>query len=418
MILTLVVAAFLAAAPAASAELAPPDTLSLAWLERQVEARNPGLAASRAAAGQAAARARTSGALEDPGVRMMAAPQSFGSGPPDAGYRVEVTQWFTPFGQRGLERRAAAADAGAASQDAAGARLDLLRATREAFFDYYLVSRSLENNAEQSALMDQFRRVALSRYSAGTGEQQDPLTAELEIAELEHHERQLESERRVITGRINALLHRDPAASLPPAPRVLEIPAAADTARDSIATRGGWPGVAAADARVAAAESRLALAGRQRLPRLELGWSYDRAMAEPQWRSMGIVALNLPLWFGRLADAEDEARFGVSRAEAERAAAADEAARRVQQSTAELEESGHEVEVIEREMVPTSARALAAARASFESGRGSFLALLDIARRAAGTRLELEAARVRRARAWAAAQQAVVADRSEAEVRP
>jgi len=420
MTTTLVLAAFLAAAPAAPSTTVPPDTLTLAWLEQQVIARNPGLAAMRAAAAEASARSRATGALEDPNVQLMGAPSSFGSGPPDAGYRVQITQGFSPFGQRGLQKQAAGAEAHAAAQDAEGARLDLLRETREAFFDYYLLARSLENNDEQSELMGQFRRVALAKYSAGTGEQQDPLTADLELSELEHRGIRLETEQRVLTGRLNALLHLPGSSPLPPAPRRLEAPVAADTSSDSIAARGGWPQLAAADARVAAAESRVSLAGRERLPRFAFGWQYDRAMDVPEWRSMGIVAFNLPLWLGRLNAAEDESRAALVRVQAERASAADQAARHVDESSAEFEEASHEVEVIERGMVPTSQRALAAARSSYESGRGTFLSLLDVARRADDTRLELEMARVRRARAWAELQHAVAADRtpSNPEVRP
>jgi outer membrane protein TolC len=410
MTITLVLAAFLAASPATVSSAAP-DTMSLAWLEQQVLARNPGYAAMRAAAAQAGAQSRVTGALEDPNVVLMGAPASFGSGPPDAGYRVQITQRLAPFGQRGLQKRAAGADAGAAGEDAEGARLDLLRQTREAFFDYYLLARSVENTDEQSELMNQFRRVALAKYSAGTGEQQDPLSADLELAELEHRSIRLETEQRELRARLNTLLHLPVSAPLPPAPRELPAPAAADTSSDSIATRGGWPGVAAADARVAAAESRVSLAGRERLPRFEIGWYYDRAMDVPEWRSMGMVGFNVPIGLGRLGAAEDESRAGLARAQAERASAADEAARHVADSSAELEEAEHEVEVIERSMVPTSQRALTAARASYESGRGTFLALLDVARRSAGTRLELEMARVRRARAWAEVQHATAADR-------
>jgi outer membrane protein TolC len=414
----LTVAPMAAVAAPAAAPLSLPDTLSLDWLEREALARNPSLAAMRAAAASARARARIAGSIEQPMVEGMVAPQSWSDGG-DGAWRVEATQSFAPFGQRGLDARAGRAEADAAAGDAETARLDLLREVREAFFALYRMARAIETNAEQSELMRQSRRVALTRYSAGTAGEQDVLDADAELAMLTHQEASLRREHRTLDARLNSLLHLPPADTLSPPPRMLVLPMAPMRMGGGGPLSGEAPIAAtperrAAEARVAAQQARLSLARRRRLPEVKLGAAWDRFMAEPNWRGQVIAGLELPLWPGRIGAGEDEARADLARAQAERDARNDEVALRIETARAEYEESHHEVEVMETQVIPTSERALTAARAAFESGRGGFLAVIMAARRRGDAKLELEAARVRVADGWAALRRALATDAIDA----
>src|SRR5713101_1016306 len=80
VLLGLASAGFARAADAASPDSLPSDsTLSLAWVEGTALARNPSLSAMREAWREAGARAEQAGALEDPMLDGMLAPQSLGS---------------------------------------------------------------------------------------------------------------------------------------------------------------------------------------------------------------------------------------------------------------------------------------------------------------------------------------------------
>lgn len=393
----------------------PTDSLDLAALEREALLRNPSLAAMRATAAAARARARVAGALDDPMVSLAAAPRSYttastspaGALTPAAdefpAWRVGITERLPLFGTRGLERASARDDAAAAMLDAEAARLDLLERVRLAFFDLYRIDRALETNDRQVDLMEQFRRVALTRYSAGTEGEADPLAADEELGMLVHREASLERERRGAQAELNTLLHRAPDAPLAPAPRVLVIPAP-DTA--STAAR---PEVRAGEARIAASEARVTASERRRLPVLEVGIAQDLFMNEPERRTIASLGFNLPIAGGKSA-AIEEAKAERRRAAAERDAAADAQALRFAEARADWEESLHEVEVLETIVAPTAERAIAAARAAYENGRGAFLPLLDAARHRADVRLDIESARTRAARGWAALARATAAD--------
>jgi outer membrane protein TolC len=129
----------------------------------------------RAAVREARARVGVEGALEDPMVAVMVAPQSFGR-PEPAGYRIDVDQPIPWFGTRGLRREAAAAEADARQASFETARLDLIREARAAFYDDYHYDQVRRTLLDQLELVRQSRQVALSRYAAGTGAQQDVST--------------------------------------------------------------------------------------------------------------------------------------------------------------------------------------------------------------------------------------------------
>lgn len=386
-----VVLSVVAHLPVGAEELTLPDTLSLLWLERLVFERNPVIARSRAEAEEAQARARQAGALEDPMLDVMVAPRSLASDVVDPGYRVGLMQPLPLFGQRGLRRRAADAEANVAAQAQATTRLDLLRQMREAYLEYFRTVTGIRINRAVSDLMNSFRRVALTRYSAGLVNQQDALKAEVEIGMLDHDRVILERRRRVAAARLNALLHRSAGSPLPP-PAILPEPRFVAIEAEALhsAARSLRPELAAARARVQMRRAQLALAKRGRLPSTSFGVAYDRFWMEPELRPTVSVSMNLPLLFGRLAASEAEAGAALRAAEAEVAAMEDDVAREVEEAVAGLEETHHELGIVRDVLIPASERTLDATRAAYEGGRSDFLALIESARDYARVRLMLE----------------------------
>ena len=406
---------FAACAPATA--IARPDslysdsTLSLAWVERTALARNPSLSAMREAWREARAHAAQAGALADPMLDVMLAPQSLGSASAEPAYRVEITQPLPILGQRGLRRSAARGDADVAAYDFESARLDLLRDVREAYFDYFRVCRSQDTNRELVALMGESRRVALARYSSGTVGQTDPLMAETELAMLEHASVVLQQQRRLTLARLRALLHLPQTTSLPEPPRILPMPEAPDTAQwIDVRRRANWPELAAADAAVKARRADLALARRERLPELGLAAAYDRFMSEPPLRTSVGVSLNLPIQFGRLAAAERGAKAALAKVEAQRLAVRDRIEQRIEEASASLGLSLHDVEIMRDAVVPASERSMKAIRAAYESNRADFLTLLNATRDLARARLALYEAQVSANQAQAELRRALATD--------
>ncbi len=387
-------------------------------LEQAVLERNPSLGAMRAAWRGGEAAADQAGALEDPMLEVMTAPQSWSSSNVDHAYMASISQVLPLFGPRGPRGRAARAGARAMGEDYRGARLDILREARRAYYEYFLASRGRAVNAEVKDLLGQVRRTAVGRYSAGTVGLEDALQADVEIAMLDHEDVALMRERRVASVRLNALLQRDPGSRLPEAPVEITLAPSPERSDSLLAlARALRPEIKMWAARGESKASELSLARRQRLPELTFTARYDRFMEERQWRPQVGLSMNLPIQFGRLGAAERAARAGVEQMGLRRSAAETQVAAEVETSLATVQETEHEIHVIQHQLIPTAERALRTVRASYENSRASFSAVLNAERDLARARFDLYRAQVGYLQAFADLDRAVGTAPAEQETR-
>lgn len=373
------------AAPASDLEASP--LAGLAQLERgalvrEVLLRNPSIEAARQAWGAALARYPQETSLDDPMLAYGVAPASFGSHQVDNGQRVEVSQKVPFPGKLSLRGEVALAEAAAASFDYEAARLRIGTMASLLFDDYTLAARSLEINAEHRRLLEELHSVALARYEAGRGTQQDPLQAETESAELLDQEVVLETRREVVSAQINALLHRPADAALPPPPAPSEAtpgaePGEEEPTADALQER---PELRAARARVEAGVSDVARARRDFLPDLVLSGGYDSFWQERDLRPSVGVAIDVPLQVGRRRAAVAEAQARLARARSEQERVEDAIRLSVATAIARLREAHHHLELARDRLLPAARDRVAAARAAFESGRGSFFELIEAER--------------------------------------
>jgi outer membrane protein, heavy metal efflux system len=360
--------------------------LSRGSLVASVLARNPTIDAARSAWRAALARYPQATALPDPSFSYAARPRSFSSDQVDPANDFMLSQPLPFPGKLGLRGERALDEADAAESELARARTKLASLASIAFDEYWLAGRALETNADQRALLAQAREVALSRYQAGSGAQQDVLAAESEQAMLEHRSIELEASRRVAVERLNELLHRSPGLALPPPPRELEpVPSreldAPALVAHALETR---PELRAAAARVRAREADVALARREFLPDFTLRGGYEGSWQEDPLKPVVGIELNLPLQLERRRAALEEADARLDRERSRLSRLEDRVRREVAVAIEELRESHHLLELSENRLLPASRSRAAAARAGFAAGRVPFLELVE-AERAART---------------------------------
>ena len=370
-------------------------TLDLVLLERAVLEANPSLGAMRAAWKGAEAAADQEGALEDPMLEIMTAPQSWSSPNVEPAYMATISQRLPLFGQRGLKARAARAGARALGEDYRSARLDIVREARRAYYEYFLAARGHAVNAEIKDLLGQVRRTAVGRYSAGTVGLEDALQADVEMAMLDHEDVALTREQRVAAARLNALLQRAPGSAFPAPPVEVTLPPAPARSDSLLALAlASRPELKSWAAQRDSRAAELSLARRQRLPELTLSARYDRYWDTPELRPSAGVSLNLPIQFGRLGAAERAARAGVEQMDLRRKAAEAQIGAEIETTLAGVQETGHEIHIIQDRVVPATERALRAVRASYENSRAAFSALLNGERDLARARMDLYRAQV------------------------
>ncbi len=214
-----------------------------------------------------------------------------------------------PFpGKLSLKAEAAEHDAVAARHSVDEARLQLIRKVKHQWWQIYYVDRAIETVARNQALLTQFIEVAKTKYETGKGLQQDVLLAQLELSKLIDQDIQLQAIARRQRIQLNVLMDQAPerpirlpeqvAKQLPNLASESQLYDQAETARPllkSLATR------------IDAAQSRLALARRDRYPDFTVGVTYgDRTGTNPLPRGGDrsdflslMVGIKMPLYARR-----------------------------------------------------------------------------------------------------------------------
>lgn len=379
---------------------APPDgdplftgpTLYRDQLIAAVLSRNPGVNEARLAWRAAAERVPQVSALDDPMLAYGVAPLSIGSSDVQFGQSLSVRQRFPYPGKLRRMGDAARHEAEAVAQGVEAVRLDLAAAASMLYDDYYLVHRALEINAEHRRLLETYQRVVTARYAAGEAPQQGPIRAEVEVAHLVHQEMVLGTERAIAAARINALLHREPAAHLPPPVEELPLPAlpsldGTDLTAAAVAAR---PELARLESERAARETTVELEELARYPDFEAMAEYSSMWRETEHRWMVGVGVNLPIWRDRIEAGVAEAKAELARLESERARLVDEIGAEARVAWLRLQEAHHVLEIYQSRLVPAAADLVRAALSGFGTGQVSFLDLIDAERNQRSVELAYE----------------------------
>jgi outer membrane protein TolC len=352
-----------------------------------VLARNPSLALMVAAWEAAQARFPQVTALDDPMFGVQAAPGAFGSNTVEGGYRLEVSQKFPWCGKLALRGANALAQASAAGHSVEDMRLQLVEAARGAFYDYYLVARALEVNAENLKLLREFRANAEKRYSTGLVPQQDIFQADVEIGRQQERQVTLQRMRQVATARINTLMHLPPDSPLPPPPATIDLGEALPDARllrqAALANR---PDLKALADRIAAEEATLGLAHKEYCPDFELMAAYDSIWQERPLRAQVGLRVNLPVRLARREGAVTEAEARIAERQADLARQTDQVNFEVQQAYEQVLESERTVRLYEKTILPAARQNIEAARSAYATGKIPFLSLIEAQRSAVGLR--------------------------------
>lgn len=380
-----------------------PDALVAAVIDR-----NPSLAAMSAAWQADAERYPQAVSLDDPMLSMSVAPASIGSTTNDVGWIVRGSQKIPWSGKRDLRGEQAEAGASAARLDLADAEIRLVAAARVALWDYYLVRRQKELNAENRVALKGFRDTAQAKYRAAQVTQQDVLAADVELAEIERREFELNRMESVAIARINTLLHRSADHPLPPPRRPRSAQAAPPVVWLQQLAVERRPDLAAIGAELRAEQAAVELAERDYYPDLEVFGLYNGNWqgASRQLAPMVGVNMNVPLDNARRQAAVREASARVEQRRWQYEAKLDEIHSEVQIAYARLTESDKTLALYRQTILPAAGQYLEAARGNYTANTLDFLHLIDAERRLIQLREQYEVALAERERRGAELQEA------------
>ena len=346
----------------------------------------------------AAQRVGPAGALPDPVLRVeLMNINNYGNdaAPSLLPWKVGETKYtlmqsLPLWGKRDLKRDAAAADVRQAEARTNATWAELAARIKAGYAEYYRAAGNARLTTEVLGLMSRLEQVAQARYAGGLATQADAIRAQLEQTAMRSELIMLDSEKRQIRARLNALLARDSSAPLADPQSLRAVPTLTSAETSSLAerARSANPQIQAELARVVLAQKSRDLTQRNRYPDLTVGVSPSQMGSRiTTWGVM--VEMNIPL--------QQEARRGQEReAEAMVAASRSKAEALQQQLTGELavnlaglEAARRNEALLKTQLLPQSELGLQSALTGYETGKAEFVMVLEAQRQIRKARQEI-----------------------------
>jgi outer membrane protein, heavy metal efflux system len=376
------------AAPAAPVYYSPEPTLAQ-YVARALQ-RNPGIQEAAARYQAALHQVPQAVALPDP---MVAIAQSIRSPETRVGPQVEsftVSQAFPWFGTLGL--RGSVAQAGAdAAREAIGVRAwDVVLQVKRTFYDLAYVDAALRVTQEEEALLDQYERLAESRYAAGQSPQVAVVKLQAEITKVVSRRRDLTGQRAALAARLNTLMDDPPAA---PIPIIGDLPVpAAPLDRAALAAIGDAhrPELLTSEALQQRGASAIALARTAFRPVFSVSAGFANVLARgdapglaqpppdngknPLSISFGVT---VPIHRSKYNAAVKQAGDDLAAERDRYAAARNSMTQAIEEQIARLQTLRDQLDLFQRALIPQSQEALRSSESAYSTGQVGVLDLLD-----------------------------------------
>ena len=380
--LALLTAGFSRAQQPAEMQHSASGATSLAVLVEEARARNPRiLAAVHAykAAGHAPEQAR---ALPD--TQLMIQHLSVGSPRPFAGYTnsdfayvgIGASQEFPYPGKRKLRAQIAAREAESLKAQSESAARQITANLKIAYFRLAYVQEAIAVLQHHDSVLSQMEQIASVHYSAGKGQQQEVLKAQLqhtkilqEITMNKREEGQLQSEIKQWVGRDQ---DSPDIVAEPLAPQTLPY----NSSQLLQMARNQNPDILSQQAMLKQSESQVALAQKEFHPDFNLQYMYqntDRKFRDYYLLTFGITLPNR----GRRRAELAESREKQERATQELQAEIQHQLAEIQNQAVLVQTSTEQLKIYKEGLIPQAAATFRSALAAYENNRQDFQTLLS-----------------------------------------
>lgn len=372
-----------AVSPAGDRAAAP----ALGGLIAEALQNNPELRAAAKEAEAANLRVRPAGALEDPMLEagLLNVPnQSWSLRREDMTEKMLGISQKLPYpGKRALREQVAAKEAETLGFGLRETTNRIVRDVKLAYFDLALTDETIRLLQDNRLILEQFLRIAESRYAIGQAAQADVLRAQTQLGRMTEELLRMERERPVMQAELARLLGRRGNAL----PIAVELPRLGDAAFDLAALQETAlrerPQLLGLQSAIERSAKTLELARKETQPDFDLRFSYsqrDRDLAGMPREDMVsfTVAMNLPVWRRdkvepRIAEAQAMREQALEMLQAQQ----NEVLARLRQQLAVTEQSRKSVRLYETDILPQARLAVEATLEAYRVSRADVLMLLD-----------------------------------------
>jgi outer membrane protein, heavy metal efflux system len=361
----------------------PPETkeITLEELLKAAAEQNPEIKSARQAAAATKAEVPAAGALPDPTVKFETMgnliPPTLMSGDPSSARTYGIEQGIPFPGKRGLKESIASAEAESKQWNYELVRRTVLSELKQAFFDLYLIHKTVDVLLESKDLLKTFENIAESRYEVGQATQQDVLKAQVEESKVLDKLLVEGQKKRIAEAKINNLLYR-PAGTPVGKPAEFKVTELACSLEElTRLAQSNSPALKVQESEIARRQRGVELARKEYYPDFAAGFTYFEREQNPGMYGL-MVSAKLPLYFWRKQRPELEAaRLNLSSARNLRDNTLSTVRYQVNEAYATATTSEKLADLYRSAIVPQSNLALNSAVANYEVGKTDFLQLID-----------------------------------------
>lgn len=365
---------------------APSDTgtsyLSLKAVLNETLQNNPELKAARNLYEARKARIPQAGSLEDPWISIEK--EKIPKGTLKLGSADETmygVQQMIPFPTKLILRgKVASTEANMAWQDYLAKEREIIAKVKNAYYELYMIQKSIDINEENKILLRQFEKIAETKYSVGTATQQDVLKAQVELSKLINELITLEQEKETAKARLNALLNR-PIVNPMEVPKDFESPQLdLEWSKLENLTLEHRPELKAVDYLIKRTEAEYSLAKASYLP--DFMFRVEQREMEGNLQGWdGMFGMTVPLWFmSKQRYAVKEALANIEVAMATYYSTKNMVLFEVKDSLVRLQTAERLVNLYKTSILPQARQTVKSTMAGYETNKVDFLTLIDAQR--------------------------------------
>ena len=346
-------------------------SLALDTLVETARHDNASLRAARAKATAMSERPAQEKALPNPMFKYGAMDATSRSNLADAGEkRFMVEQPFPWFGKRDLRSKIAGQDAAAMQQELAMLEREVMMQVKETYYDLYAVQHVNQIVRAEEKLLREILTAAENQSATGQRSQTDVIKAEAEITMLQQKLVEQEQQEATLKARLNQLLNRNPADPL-------GLAVVAPPRRPINASSGGErPEIRAAKIDLERSQLQRQLMHKEFFTDYRVGAEYRNIHAGDDM-IMLTFSFDLPIWQGKYKAGVREAEKMVESSTAALDAARQQAAFESADAQYKLRAAQRSLDLYEQTLIPQAESRFKSSDASYRTGKGDFMDLLE-----------------------------------------
>ncbi len=302
---------------------------------------------------------------------------------PMTGKKISLMQMFPFPGKLGLKQDMAEYQAQVVEQQVEELKNNLVKNVKMTYYNLFFVDKSIEIVEKNKALVNQFVKVAETKYSVGKGLQQDVLKAQVELSKMTDKLISLQQRRANLVFQLNKLLNRNINA---PVDKLTELKKSSlELNLDDLKAMGleNRPLLNSWNFMIEKTKSATRLAKKGYLPDLSVGVAYTQRDDLRTGMKMydffsAEVSLNLPLYFFKKQSKEvEEKQLMVASTEEKYVAVKNEVLFQIENAFSELEKDNKLIDLYQTGIIPQASQSLNSAVSGYQVDKVDFLTLLN-----------------------------------------